>query len=153
MIKLLENIIIEENGYFKTIPAGTIIREGVFDLDAPEAEPEEAGQDEMIRVVQQWIETNRPRFTPEGWSKVNTILQPAIDAIYDRNIEKLKSHAIAMANKVDSLESNPKAKNALEKIHDLYIKLLGMARGHFGESIDTVVKIVKESLNKLKTIL
>jgi predicted XRE-type DNA-binding protein len=152
MAILLQDIIIEDNGYKTILYAGTIIKEAVYDLDAPEMDEKAEAQDEMINIVQKWIEQNRKRFTPEGWSKIVDILQPAIDAIYNKNTEKLKEYSIALSNKTEKIEGNKKAKYALEKIHDLYVKLLGMARGHFNESINEVINIIEESIKKLKTI-
>lgn len=151
MLTLLEDVIIEDNGSKTILSSGTIINEATHTLDEPEIDAKSATQDKMISIVQKWIELYRDKFKPGGWSKVIDILQPAIDAIYDRNVDKLKKHAVALANKVDDLSDNPKSKAALEIIHDLYLKLLGMAREQFNESVSKVIDILTETINKIKT--
>jgi len=147
-VRLLQDLAIENNNKIEIIPEGTIISEATIDLDN-EVDSEVVKQEDMMKVVQQWASKYKPMFGKD-WSKVIDFLQPAIDAIHDGDIKSLKSRTINLAKKSERLShTNPKAKDAIDRIHDLYIKLLGMAREVFGECIDEVVNIITECKRKL----
>lgn len=147
-LKLLQNIIIEKNDGMEVLPEGTIISEVSLDLDT-ETDETEVGRDKMLGIVQQWIDRYKPSFG-KSWSKVIDFLQPAIEAIHSNDIQQLKSATIKLAERSEQLaETNPQAKQAIDRIHDLYVKLLGMARGTFGESIDEIIDIITECREKI----
>lgn len=148
-VKLLQDLVIEgKNNSIEIIPKGTPISEAVIDLDST-IDDTDIKKDDMMTVVQQWANKYKPMFGKD-WSKVIDFLQPAIDAIHDGDIKQLKSKTIGLAKKSGRLaDTNPKAKEAIDRIHDLYIKLLGMAREVFGECIDEIVNIIYECKSKL----
>jgi len=143
--RLLHDLILENNG-FEIIKEGTIL-----DLDN-DVDQSEKSKDDMMEVIQDWINKYKKSFG-SNWSKIINFLQPAIDAIHDNDVKALKSETIRIANKSEQLSKvNPKAKEVFERIHNLYIRLLGMARGAFGESIDEMINIIKECNEKINII-
>ena len=149
--KLLEDVIVEINGNICVMPVGTIISEVAIDFDQEQGQEQDT--DKMLSIVQGWIDKFKPQFTDEGWTKIIGFLQPALDAIHSGDVQLLKSATVDIANKSERLaKTNPQSKNALDQIHSLYTKLLGVARGIFGESINDLITIIKESTEKIKLI-
>lgn len=148
--KLSENVILSGNS-MRILSEGTKISEATIDLDQPEAKPDSS--QELIGVVQQWVEKNRPLFGDQ-WVKIVDMLQPAIDAIQIGDLSSLKAFSGKLATKAEKLAvSNPKAANALERIHALYRQLLAMSRSSLGEGIDEIINMISESHKKIKALI
>jgi len=73
--------------------------------------------------------------------------------MHENDLDLLKAVTSKWADRSEKLaETNPKAKEAFDRIHNLYVKLLGMARRAFGESIDEVIDIITECRERIRAI-
>jgi len=122
-MKLLHDIMIYENNSMRVIPSGSIL-EGVFDLDEPQQQDTES---DLLGTLQDWMQKNLEGMSPRMVKMIKNLLQPAVDAIHDGNVDKIKDLAQKLDNRAQEL-AGKKEKFIVDKVVDGYLAVLRKAK-------------------------
>jgi hypothetical protein len=144
-MKLLQDIVIENNCFIRIIKKGTIIKENTITLDPPNEI--DKYKETALPIVQNWIDTHKKRFRQNDWESIAKYIQKIVDAIHSSDTTELKTMAGNLGQKAKELsKSNPVAKETLEQIHTLLIKLVGLAQPKIGAKTANECRKILKSL-------
>ena len=128
---LKSDLIIESNGSIILIRAGTLLKEEYPDQIITRSMELDIGK-ELLSDLQNWLNASKPKYNNREWRYILEIIQPAIDAINDENVMKLRSFTEKLGKAVETVSrTNPKAAKIFDNVFDIYFRLLRKAEQIF----------------------